>query len=207
MRKLMVIAALLLMAAPITPAYAAAPAEGGGGLMSPNTGLMFWTLAIFAVLWFILSKYVFPQITAAVEAREKALLAAIEEATRDREAAARLLEEHRVQIEAARGEAQRIIAEGRTTGEKLRAQMLDDTRTQQQEMLERARQEIGREKEAAIAELRKEAVDLAIRAAEKVVEKNLDSATNREIVDRFLASVTESGAASGAGAHGGGGAR
>src|SRR3970282_553278 len=105
MRQFTVTISLLLIA---LPAYAAEPAEGGGGLMSPNTGLMFWTLAIFAVLWFILSRFVFPQITGAVEARERALLEAIEGATRDREAAARLLEEHRAKIEEARNEAQRV---------------------------------------------------------------------------------------------------
>lgn len=205
MSKLATTAALLLVA---TPVWAAPAGEGGAtGLMSPNTGLMFWTLVIFGVLWFILSRYVFPQITGAVQARERALLEAIEAATRDREAAARLLDEHRAQIEGARNEAQRIIAEGRVTGEKVRAQMVEDTRQQQQEMLDRARQEIQREKESAIAEMRREAVDLAIAAAEKVIEKNLDSASNRQIVDSFLASVAASGHGAGAGHRGGGGAR
>ena len=205
MSKLATTASLLLVA---TPAWAAPAPEGGAtGLLSPNTGLMFWTLLIFGVLWFILARYVFPQITGAVQAREAALLQAIEAATRDREAAARLLEEHRAQIEEARNEAQRIIAEGRATGEKVRGQMVEDTRQQQQEMLDRARQEIQREKESAIAEMRREAVDLAIAAAEKVIEKNLDSASNRQIVDTFLASVATSGHAAGAGHRGGGGAR
>jgi F-type H+-transporting ATPase subunit b len=197
MSRLLIFAAFLLIA---TPAYAAPPGEGGGAaaLLNPNTGLMFWTLAIFVVLWFILSKFVFPQITGAVQARERALLEAIEAATRDREAAARLLEEHREQIEAARSEAQRIIAEGRATGDKVRAQMIDDTRVHQQEMLERARQEINREKESAIAELRREAVDLAIAAAEKVIERNLDSQTNRQIVEKFLVSVSSGSAAAAA---------
>jgi F-type H+-transporting ATPase subunit b len=189
------IAALLTGA---LPAYARAAAEETAktDLLSPNTGLMFWTLLIFVALWLILTKYAFKPITAAVEARERALQEAIDAATRDREAAARLLEEHRAQIESARAEAQRIIAEGRATGDKLRAQMVEETRQQQQEMLERARQEIGREKELAIAEMRAEAVDLALRAAEKVIEKNLDARTNRQIVEKFLESLPQ-GAASG----------
>jgi F-type H+-transporting ATPase subunit b len=160
-------------------------------LLSPNTGLMFWTLLIFVALWLILTRYAFKPITAAVEAREQALREAIEAATRDREAAARLLEEQRAHIDSTRNEAQRIIAEGRATGEKLRAQMLEETRQQQHEMLERARQEIGREKELAIAEMRAEAVDLALSAAEKVIEKNLDARTNRQIVEQFLESLPQ----------------
>jgi len=158
-------------------------------LLSPNGGLMFWTLVIFLILFGILAKLVFPKILAAVEAREKALEDAIEGAKRDREEAAALLAEHRQQIEAARSEAQKLIVEGRQTGEKLRADMIEETHQQQQAMLERARREIEMEKERAIAEMRREAVELAIAGASKVIEKNMDDQANRKIVETFLASI------------------
>ena len=158
-------------------------------LLSPKGGLMFWTLGIFLVLWFILSKYAFKPITAAVEAREKALEDAILAAQADRDEAKRILEGHQKEIEAARGDAQRMIAEGRAVGDKIRADMIEETRAQQQEMLERARREIEGEKVRAIAEMRHEAVDLAIAGAGKVIEKNLDDESNRRIVETFLASI------------------
>jgi F-type H+-transporting ATPase subunit b len=170
-------------------AEAAGGAAPKGGLLSPHGGLMFWTLAIFLVVWFILSKYAFKPITAAVEAREKALEDAIEAAKADREEAARILEEQRRHIDASRAEAQKLIVEGRMLGEKMRAGMIEETRGQQQEMLERARREIGAEKVRAIAELRREAVELAIAGAGKVIEKNLDSESNRKIVESFLSSI------------------
>ena len=142
-------------------------------LLSPNGGLMFWTLVTFLLLFAILGRLVFPKITAAVEAREKALEEAIEGAKRDREEAARVLAEQLRQIEAARVEAQKIIVEGRQTGEKLRATMIEETHQQQQQMLERARREIEQEKERAIAEMRREAIELAIAGASKVIEKKL----------------------------------
>ncbi len=168
-----------------------APEESGasGNLLSPDGGLMFWTLVTFLILFFILGKFVFPKITAAVEARERALEEAIEGAKRDREAAAVALAEHLRQIEAARGEAQKIIVEGRQMGEKVRAQMIEETHQQQQQMLERARREIESEKEKAIAELRREAIELAIAGASKVIEKNLDDQANRKIVETFLSSI------------------
>ncbi|HVS59055.1 MAG TPA: hypothetical protein VHE82_00025, partial [Gemmatimonadaceae bacterium] len=116
-------------------------AAPSGDLLTPNGGLMFWTLVIFLILFAILGKLVFPKITAAVEAREKALEEAIEGAKRDREEAARVLAEQLKGIEAARVEAQKIIVEGRQTGDKLRAQMIEETHQQQQAMLERARRE------------------------------------------------------------------
>ena len=173
----------------------AAPEESakGANLLSPNGGLMFWTLVTFLLVFAILGKLVFPKITAAVEAREKALEEAIEGAKRDREEAARALAEQLKQIEAARLEAQTIIVEGRQMGEKVRATMIEETHQQQQAMLERARREIETEKENAIAELRREAIELAIAGASKVIEQNLDDQSNRKIVENFLASspITE----------------
>src|SRR5688500_1147019 len=174
------------------PAAAAATkgAEAAqGGLLTPSGGLMFWTLIIFLFLFFILSRYAFKPITAAVEAREKALEEAIAAAKADREAAARLLAEHRAQIEGARAEAQKRIVEGRQVGEKIRADMIEETRSQQQDMLERARRETESEKVKAIADLRREAVELASAGAGKGIEKNLEDASNRRIVETFLSSI------------------
>jgi F-type H+-transporting ATPase subunit b len=170
--------------------HAAAPEQG---LMSIQVNLMFWTILIFGILFFLLKKYAYPVILGAVEKREKALADAIESAKRDRDEAARILEEQRAQIENARGEAQKFIAEARVVAEKSRADLLERTRAEQQDMLERARKDIGVERDRAIAQLRKEAVDLAIAGATKVIEQNLDSDKNRKLVEDFLASVSAEG--------------
>jgi F-type H+-transporting ATPase subunit b len=164
-------------------------AEAPSGLMSIKFNLMFWTLIIFGLLYFVLSKFAFGPITAAVEAREKALEEAIESAKRDREAAAALLREHQASIDAARGEAQKLIADARAVGEKVRAGMLEETRKEQQDMLERARREIENEKVRAIAEMRREAVDLALAGATKVIEQNLQSDNNRRLVEAYLSQL------------------
>lgn len=170
---------------------AAQEAEAERGLLDPHAGLMFWTLLIFVALWLLLRKYAFPAIFAAVEARERALEDAIAAAKRDREEAAKLLEEHRRQIDAARADAQRLLAEGAKAGEKIRTDMIEEARRQQQDILDRARQEIAAERDRAIAELRREAVDLAIRGASKVIEHNLDDQANRKIVEDFLADLQQ----------------
>ena len=162
-------------------------------LLSPNAGVMFWTLIIFVVLLFVLARYAFKPLTAAVEAREKALEEAITSAKRDRDEAARLLAEQQKAVDAARADAQRVVAEARTTGDKLRNEMLEQTKQQQHELLERARAEIDNERKRAIADLRREAVDLALAGASRVVERNLDDQTNRKLVESFLASVPAGG--------------
>ncbi|MBK6488111.1 MAG: F0F1 ATP synthase subunit B [Gemmatimonadetes bacterium] len=174
----------------------AAAAEGGGkvDLLSPNGGVMFWTLLIFILLLVVLSRFAFKPLIAAVEARENALEAALASAKRDREEAAKLLAEQLANLEAARAEAQRFIAEGRATSEKLKLSMLEETKAAQQELLDRARRDIDGEKSRAIAELRREAVDLALAGAGKLIERNLDDAGNRKLVEDFLASIPATGA-------------
>jgi F-type H+-transporting ATPase subunit b len=182
LRLVSVVSVISLVALPAV----AQEAEPKRGLLDPHAGLMFWTLLIFVVLFLLLRKYAFPAIFAAVEARERALEDAIAAAKRDREEAQRLLEEQRKGIDAARVDAQRLIAEGAKAGEKIRAEMIEEARQQQQDILERARQEIGAERDRAIAELRRAAVELAIKGASKVIEQNLDDDANRKIVEEFL---------------------
>ena len=168
--------------------------EARGGLLSPQGGLMIWTLVIFILLFFVLSRYAFKPLTAAVAAREQALRDSLEQAKRDREEAARLLEDHRKRLEAARDEAQKLIGEGRQQADEVRAHLLEQARKEQHDMLDRARREIEMERDRAIAQLRREAVDLALRGASKVIEKNLDDDTNRKIVESYLASIDVEGA-------------
>ena len=170
----------------------AAESRGKTDLLSPNGGLMVWTLVIFILLWTVLSKFAFKPITKAVEDRERALQEAIDAAQRDREESSRLLDEQRRAIAQARDEAQRIIAEGRAAGEQVRSKMLDATHAEQADLLERARREIGAERDRAIADLRREAVDLAIAGASRVIERNLDDQTNRQLVESYLASIPTS---------------
>ncbi|HEU4563543.1 MAG TPA: F0F1 ATP synthase subunit B [Gemmatimonadaceae bacterium] len=178
--------ALALVASPVLAQEHEAPK---GGLLTLQGGLMFWTLVIFVLLLIVLSRFAFRPITAAVAAREAALEAAINEAKRDRDEASRLLAEQQAALEASRAEAARFLADGRAAGERLRAELLEQARQEQQELLERVRGEIAHERDRAIADLRREAVDLAIVGAGKVIEKNLDDATNRRIVEQFLATV------------------
>jgi F-type H+-transporting ATPase subunit b len=187
MRSIPISLALLAAASPLS---AQEHATATPGLMSPNTGLMAWTLIIFIGLFLILRRYAFPAIISAVEAREKALEDAISEAKRDREEAARLLAEHRAALDASRGEGQKLIADARAAAERVRTEMVEAAHKEQASMIARARAEIENEKARAIADLRREAVDLAIAGASKVIDRNLDQAANRQLVESFLASVT-----------------
>src|SRR5438552_3694498 len=154
---------------------------------SINTGLIFWTLVVFGILLALLWKLGWPALLKAVEERERRIQQQLEEAERARAEAARLLEEHKRLVAAARAEAQELIA-------KERAARLAQAREQYEQLLDRARKDIEGEKEKAILELRREAVDLSIAAASKLIEANLDSDANRRLVTEYLASLEAGGA-------------
>lgn len=187
--SLVSIAALAAVTLVPAPALAAAAEGGPVNLLAPAAGLMFWTVIVFGSLFLILRRYAFGPLTEMVNAREQSLREALEAAKKDREEAARLLEAHRAQLETARNESQQIIADGRVVAESMRATMLEETKKQQDELLARARRDIETEKSKAIADLRREAVDLAIRGAGRVIDKNLDDATNRKLVEDFLGTI------------------
>lgn len=161
-----------------------------GNILTPNGGLIVWTLVIFGVVMFVLSKFAFRPITAAVAARERSLEEEIEQAKRDRTEAANLLAQQRQLMEHAQADAQKLIGDARGAGDRVRQQLLEQAHAEQQGILERARKEIDDERQRAIADLRREAVDLAIMGAGKVIEKNLNDQTNRKLVEQFLATLT-----------------
>ena len=111
---------------------------------------------------------------------------AIERAEHAREEAERLLEEHRKQVARSEAEAQRILAEGRALGEKLKNEIVEQANTQARKLADQAKQEIERDKDAALATLRGEVAGLAIKAAEKILDETLDEKRHRQIVDSFM---------------------
>jgi F-type H+-transporting ATPase subunit b len=193
-RSLSYTALLTLANSAIAFAQEHAPAATGEAhetyaLTDIRMNLMLWTLITFLAAFFALRKWAFPPMFKAVEAREKALEEAIEGAKRDREAAAQLLAQQQRQLEAAKGEAQKFMADARGASEKVKAEMLEQTRKEQGDLLERARRDIEQEREKAIAQLRREAVELAILGASKAIEESLDSDKNRKIVENYLSSI------------------
>ena len=185
--------ALSLLAALPGPLWAqGAGEESGGGLFDINTGLSVWTLIIFAGLLLILSKTAWGPILAAVDAREKGIQAALDEAAQRNAEAADLLEQHREQLMDARRQANELIAEGKAAGENVRKDIEEKARSEGKTIVERARAEIGRERDAALDMLRKESVELALAAASQLMRERLDQAKDREFVERYLDELGDS---------------
>lgn len=160
--------------------------EGGGTPFDINVGLSFWTLVVFVALLFILGKFAWGPILEAVESRERGIKDALDEAAKRNADASKLLEEHKAQLADARRQANELLAEGRAAGENLRKEIEEKARTEAQSILERARTEIEREKDAALEALRKESVELALAAASRLMQENIDQPKDRALVERYL---------------------
>jgi len=160
-----------------------------GGPFTINPGLLIWTLVVFGILLVLLWRFAFPAILKSVEERERRIQKQLDEAEKANAEAQRLLEEHRKQIAAARNEAQEILAKAKTVAQKEREALLAKAREEYDALLNRARKDIDAEKEKAILALRREAVELSIAAASRVIEANLDTEANRKLVADFLESL------------------
>jgi F-type H+-transporting ATPase subunit b len=182
-------AVLVLLASSPMGLLAQGEAAGGGGgaaMFNINLGLSLWTVVVFLALVLVLAKFAWRPILTAVEARESGIQSALDEAARRNAEAADLLEEHRKQLADARRQAGEILAEGKAAGDKVRKEIEEKARSEGQAIIERARQEIERERDAAVESLRREAVDLALSAASRLMSENLTQAKDRQLVERYL---------------------
>ena len=189
MRRSLILAVALVLAS-AAPLLAQEHAEEQGGLLSVNTGLSAWTIIIFLIVLAILSKFAFPKILGAVEAREKHLEELAAAAERDRAEAAALVEEHRRLVDETRGRVQEALGEARNTAEQMRSELMEQARREHAELLARGRAEVANERAGMLEQVRRDAAELAMRAAEKLVRRSLDSDDNRRLVQEYLAQVT-----------------
>jgi F-type H+-transporting ATPase subunit b len=155
-------------------------------VFSVDFGLMFWTWILFLLTVAILSWKAFPAIAKGLENRTSRIEDAIEGAKSDRAEARRLLDEHQRQLDKARLEAKGILQEGRDAGERLRAEILEQARSEHEVLLEKARREMAREREDLVASVRRDAIDLSIAAAERLINEKLDDESNRKLIRDYM---------------------
>ncbi|MCI0341086.1 MAG: F0F1 ATP synthase subunit B [Planctomycetales bacterium] len=163
-------------------------AEGGGAsLITPELGTVVWTVATFAVLFFLLWWFAWGPISKALEAREHRIEGDVKRAEEARLEAERLIAEHQRKLDQVRDEAQAIIAEGKADGEKLRETILSEARAEAERTLTRARRDVDLAKEQALLEIRQAVAALAVQMAEKAVGRVLSPAEESRLRDECLA--------------------
>jgi F-type H+-transporting ATPase subunit b len=164
-------------------------ASSGSFLISPNVGLMVWTLLLFLISMYILSKLAFPRISAALDKRQKTIEDSIDHAEQVRHEADSLLEEYRERLKEARQQAQEIIDRSRKAAEAHERESHEDAKTKREQLMEQTRRDIEAETKRAIQEIRREVADLTILATEKVTRKTLTEDDQRRLVEDALSEL------------------
>lgn len=158
-------------------------------MLDLNPGLIIWTIVTFLVAMLILRRYAWKPLLGALAAREEKIRSQLEQAEHAQAEAQRLLEEHRQALAAAEEQSQRIIREGRSLADQMKADILEKANTSARTMIDQAKGEIQREKDSALEHLRAEVADLAILAAGKILDANLDTPKQRKLVDAVIQDI------------------
>jgi F-type H+-transporting ATPase subunit b len=175
----------------MTPAVILTPASSSSGsfLITPNVGLMVWTLVLFGLSLLILWRVAFPRIAAALDRRQRAIEDSIDAADEMRSRADELLGEYRERLTEARHQAEEIIERARKAGEAHERESEQDARARREQLMEQARREIEAETRRAIQEIRQEVADLTVMATEKVTRKTLTEEDQRRLVEEALSEL------------------
>jgi F-type H+-transporting ATPase subunit b len=153
------------------------------------SSLIFWEIISFAILFFLLSKFAFPRILSTLDERERKIRETIEAADRQRAEAERRMAEYEIKMKAAEKAAEALVEQA-----KLRAQhLLEENERRLTQEAERIRtstaREIDQERRRALEDVRAYATELALRVAEKLVERSLTDADHKRLAEETLSAV------------------
>jgi F-type H+-transporting ATPase subunit b len=174
-----------------TAAQAADHAAPGAGEQIPPTdyGLQIWTLVAFVVLLVLLAKFAFKPIAAALDRRGAAIKTLHDEAEKQCAEAKKLMDDYQKQVAQARAEAGKVIDEARVLSEKLGKDIKDKANAEAAALIQRAQEEIGRQKEKGVQELKDTVANLSVQIASRVIEREVNESAHRQLVDKLIADL------------------
>ena len=185
MKKLIIVAVLALTALPV---HAAEEAEA----LSPfagNIGNAIWTLAIFVIVVIVLGKFAWGPVLGLLQQREEFIHRALADAKRDRDAAEASLKEYAAKLQSAHAEAAALVEDARRDGERLREEIRQRAKGEADKMITNAQRQIELETGRALEQIRREAVDLSVMIASKIIQRNLTKEDNERLIDEALKQV------------------
>lgn len=163
--------------------------EGGSFLVSPGLGLMIWTLLLFLITMWVLSKVAFPKIQEALDKRAKMISESIDAAERQRRESDELLAEYRARLAEAREQADDIMARARKSAETAEAEAAAAGKEKREELVSAAKRDIEAETRRSLDQIRQEVADLTVLATERVTRKSLTAEDQKRLVEEALSEV------------------
>jgi F-type H+-transporting ATPase subunit b len=158
-------------------------------LVQPDPGLFFWTIAVFLVLLFLLKKFAWGPLLAALDERQAGIRKSLDDADTAKRELAEVQARANALIGKARMEADAILSEARADGAKIREELRDLAQQQAQAIIRDTQQQIQLERDRAVSELRQQAVELSVMIASKLIRRNLTREDNAALIDEALQQV------------------
>jgi F-type H+-transporting ATPase subunit b len=156
-------------------------------LTSPAVGTLFWTVLIFGLFFFILTKFAWKPILSAVKAREEMIKGSLEAAEKAREDMVKLQSDNEAILRKAREEREVILKEARDVRDKLIAEAKGKATEEAEKIVEKAKQGIEREKSKALSEIHMQVASLSVDIASKLIGEKLSKTGEQEkLIDKYL---------------------
>ena len=158
-------------------------------LVQPDPGLFIWTIVTFLVLLGLLAKFAWGPLLKALDSRQEAIRKSLDDARQAKEELERLRQESAQILKTARVEAEGIIAQSRTDAERLREELKQKAKADADAIARNAERQIQLETGRAIQQVRKEAVDLSLLIASKILQRNLSKEDNERLIEEALRQI------------------
>ena len=160
-----------------------------GGLTDIDLMLTVFTLILFTLFVIVLSKFAWGPLLAAIDEREKSIRDAIEGSKKASAEAAALLAQHKELVRQIGSEREEIIKKAAKEAEEFRVDLMAKARSDGDDIVRRAKEQISRESAVALAKLREEVADLAILGASKIVASSMTPEAQKKLVSEFVATL------------------
>jgi F-type H+-transporting ATPase subunit b len=158
-------------------------------LVQPDPGLFIWTIVTFLGLLWALKKLAWGPLLEALETRQNAIRQSLDDAQQAKTDLERLHVESAQILQRARVEAESIITQSRADGDRLREEIRAKARGEADHIVKNAERQIQLETSRALEQIRREAVDLSVMIASKIIQRNLSKADNEQLIDQALKQV------------------
>ena len=158
-------------------------------LVQVDPGLFIWTIVTFLVLLTLLAKFAWRPLLQALDARQNAIRKSLDDAQQAAKELERLNLESAQIINRARVDAEAIVSQSRSDGDRLREEIKQKARAEADHIVKNAERQIQLETSRALEQIRREAVDLSVLIASKIIQRNLSKEDNERLIDEALKQV------------------
>ena len=155
-------------------------------ILNPMSSTIFWSILVFGISIIVLWRFVLKPVNNLISKRQAEIKEKIDNAENQKEEAGKYLEEQKEKLEEAKKEAGRIIGESKSDANKIKEEIEKDARARSKAMLDNTIEEIKREKERSVNDVKNKIVDIDFSVSEKVISKKITEKDHKKIIKESL---------------------